>query len=188
MGVKAPERSHEAHEPLGDTGALEHHAGKHEHRQRQQGIFGDAGPDIRRHRHDAETGDRQHGGTGNPERHPQRNAEEQQTEEAAEQKGALHDFFTNYFQNGSKEFDEIVSNGGVKAVYMGHIHAFWAADWRGVRYIISGGGGSPLYPLPPGYPKKKFAHTLRVAVTASGLVETVVPYKGKAFVLPPVKP
>jgi hypothetical protein len=69
---------------------------------------------------------------------------------------------------------------------MGHIHAFWAADHRGVRYIISGGGGSPLYPLPPGYPKKRFAHTLNVAVGPSGLVETVVPYKGKPFVLPPV--
>lgn len=105
-----------------------------------------------------------------------------------EQKGALSDFFTNYFKDGSAEFEELASNNGVKAVYMGHIHAFWAADHRGVRYIISGGGGSPLYPLPPGYPKKRFAHTLRVAVNPSGLVETVVPYKGKPFVLPPVKP
>ena len=105
-----------------------------------------------------------------------------------EEKGYLRDFFTNYFQDGSSEFEDIVTNGGVKAVYMGHIHAFWAADHRGVRYVISGGGGSPLYPLPPGYPKKRFAHTLNVAVKPSGLVETVVPYKGKAFVLPPVKP
>ncbi|MBI2386756.1 MAG: metallophosphoesterase [Elusimicrobia bacterium] len=105
-----------------------------------------------------------------------------------EQKGYLRDFFTNYFQDGSSEFEDLVTDNGVKAVYMGHIHAFWAADHRGVRYVISGGGGSPLYPLPPGYPKKKFAHTLNVAVTPSGLVETVVPYKGKAFVLPPVKP
>jgi len=105
-----------------------------------------------------------------------------------EQKGYLRDFFTNYFKDGSPEFEDIVSNGGVKAVYMGHIHAFWAADHRGVRYVISGGGGSPLYPLPPGYPKKRFAHTLNVAVTPAGLVETVVPYKGKPFALPPVKP
>ena len=105
-----------------------------------------------------------------------------------EQKGYLRDFFTNYFQDGASEFEDIVSNGGVKAVYMGHIHAFWAADHRGVRYIISGGGGSPLYPLPPGYPKKRFAHTLNIAVNPSGLVETVVPYKGKPFVLSPVKP
>lgn len=108
--------------------------------------------------------------------------------EQENQKGALSDFFTNYFKDGSKEFEDIVSNGGVKAVYMGHIHAFWAADHRGVRYIISGGGGSPLYPLPPGYPKKRFAHTLTVGVGPAGLIETVVPYKGSPFVLPPAKP
>jgi len=107
---------------------------------------------------------------------------------AEEQKGYLSDFFTNYFKDGAKDFEDIVTNGGVKAVYMGHIHAFWAADHRGVRYIISGGGGSPLYPLPPGYPKKRFAHTLSVAVTPKGLVETVLPYKGAPFVLPPVVP
>ena len=72
---------------------------------------------------------------------------------------------------------------------MGHIHSFWAADHRGVRYIISGGGGSPLYnPLPPGYPTKHFAHALRVSAGPDGLVETVVPYKGQPFILPPVKP
>ncbi len=103
-------------------------------------------------------------------------------------KGAVSDFFTNYFKDGSKEFEDLVTNGGVKAVYMGHIHAFWAADHRGVRYVISGGGGSPLYPLPPGYPKKKFAHVLRITAGPSGLVETVVPYKGAPFVLPPVRP
>jgi len=116
--------------------------------------------------------------------------EEWSTEKGAqdEQKGYLSDFFTNYFKDGSKEFEDLVTNGGVKAVYMGHIHAFWAADHKGVRYIISGGGGSPLYPLPPGYPKKKFAHVLRVVADKNGLTETVVPYKGTPFTLPPVKP
>ena len=115
-------------------------------------------------------------------------AEVGELEEPSGDKNAVTDFFTNYFKDGSNEFEKLVTNGGVKAVYMGHIHAFWAADHRGVRYVISGGGGSPLYPLPPGYPKKRFAHTLNVAVTPKGLVETVVPYKGKAFVLPPVAP
>jgi 3',5'-cyclic AMP phosphodiesterase CpdA len=101
--------------------------------------------------------------------------------------GGLHDFFTNYFEDGSAEFEDLVEHGNVAAVYMGHIHAFWAADYRGVRYVISGGGGSPLYPLPPGYPKEKFAHYMTVAVSPSGLVETVHPYRGSAFVLPPVK-
>ncbi len=109
-------------------------------------------------------------------------------DQAAAQRSALNDFFTNFFKDGSEEFEALVSGRGVAAVYMGHIHAFWAADFKGVRYIISGGGGSPLYPLPPGYPKKRFAHFLNVEASASGLVETVHPYKGAPFVLPPVRP
>ena len=102
--------------------------------------------------------------------------------------GGLHDFLTNYFEDGAAEFDELVSHGNVAAVYMGHIHAFWAADHRGVRYVISGGGGSPLYPLPPGFPKQRFAHYMTVAASPSGLVETIHPLQGSSFVLPPVKP
>jgi hypothetical protein len=111
------------------------------------------------------------------------------TMQADDQKsgGGIHDFLTNYFEDGAAEFDDLVSHGNVAAVYMGHIHAFWAADYKGVRYVISGGGGSPLYPLPPGYPKKKFAHYMTVAASPSGLVETIHPYHGSAFVLPPVQ-
>jgi len=110
--------------------------------------------------------------------------------EVAEKSGGVHDFFTNYFVDGADEFEALVSAPAsrVAAVYMGHIHAFWAADHRGVRYVISGGGGSPLYPLPPGFPKKKFAHYLTVAASPSGLVETVHPLHGAPFVLPPVRP
>jgi len=108
--------------------------------------------------------------------------------EAGEQKGAVRDFLTGFFKDGSAEFQALVSSRGVAAVYMGHLHAFWAADFKGVRYVISGGGGSPLIPLPSGYPKKLFAHYLTVSASPSGLVETVHPYKGASFVLPPVKP
>ena len=97
------------------------------------------------------------------------------------------DFFTGRFKEGAAEFDELVSNNGVAAVFMGHIHTFWAGDHRGVRYIISGGGGSPLYPMPPGYPKRRFAHFLSVEAGPQGLRETVHPMKGEAFVLPPVR-
>jgi len=100
--------------------------------------------------------------------------------------GVIHDFFTNYFEDGSAEFERLVSRGNVAAVYMGHIHAFWVADHLGVRYIISGGGGSPLYPLPPGFPKERFAHYMTVEASPSGLVETIHPYHGSPFVLPPV--
>ena len=111
-------------------------------------------------------------------------------DETVEKSGGVHDFFTNYFEDGAPEFEALVSSPSarVTAVYMGHIHAFWAADHRGVRYVISGGGGSPLYPLPPGYPKKKFAHVLWVEASPAGLRETVRPFKGAPFVLPPVRP
>lgn len=109
-------------------------------------------------------------------------------EEPAEKGGAVHDFFHNWFEEGADRFKSLVETKGVKAVYMGHIHCFFATDVGGVRYVISGGGGSPLYPLPPGYPKKKFAHVLRVRAENGALTETVVPWKGKAFVLPPVVP
>ena len=92
------------------------------------------------------------------------------------------------FKDGSAEFMALMTANKVTRVYMGHIHAFWAADHKGVRYVISGGGGSPLYPLPPGYPKKRFAHYMTVAASPLGLVETVHPYHGSSFVLPPVKP
>ena len=108
--------------------------------------------------------------------------------ETVEQKGVLHDFFTNYFDDGAAEFEHLVSHGNVAAVYVGHIHAFWAADHKGVRYVISGGGGSPLYPLPPGYPKKRFAHFMTVDASPAGLIETIHPLHGAPFVLPPVKP
>lgn len=102
-----------------------------------------------------------------------------------DEKGYLHDFLTNYFDDGAAEFERLVVSGGVKAVYLGHIHAFWAADRGGVRYVISGGGGSPLYPLPPGYPKKKFAHSLWVRAYRDGrLEETVAPLDGAPFILP----
>ena len=97
------------------------------------------------------------------------------------------DFFTGRFKDGAAEFDELVSNNGVAAVFMGHIHTFWAGDRRGVRYIITGGGGSPLYPMPPGYPRLRFAHFLSVEAGPGGLRETVHPMKGEAFVLPPVR-
>lgn len=102
------------------------------------------------------------------------------------QGGYLHDFLTNYFEDGADGFEALVSSRpyGVRAVFMGHIHAFWAGDWKGVRYVISGGGGSPLYPLPPGYPKQRFAHTLWVTAFPDGRLDIdVEPLKGAGFTL-----
>ena len=72
----------------------------------------------------------------------------------------------------------------VKRVYMGHIHAFGIAEKNGVRYVLTGGGGSPLYPLPPGYPKRKKAHFIWVTAGPQGLSETVYEIDGNRFDLP----
>ena len=104
--------------------------------------------------------------------------------EPVDRNNPVGDFFTSRFKEGSREFDDLVSSAGVKAVFAGHIHAFLAGDHRGVRYIITGGGGSPLYPLPPGYPKKRFAHFMTMEAGPGTLRQTVHPAEGDPFPLP----
>lgn len=93
---------------------------------------------------------------------------------------------SGYFDEGSEEFGRLVAQGRVKRVYMGHIHAFGLAEKDGVRYVLTGGGGSPLYPLPPGYPKRKFAHYVQVTAGPGALTETVFELGGASYGLPPV--
>ena len=50
------------------------------------------------------------------------------------------------FRRGGEEFTEIVSKRHVSRVYLGHIHAFGVQDYKRVRYVLTGGGGSPLFP------------------------------------------
>ncbi len=88
-----------------------------------------------------------------------------------------------YFEEGSARFGEIVSQRGVVRVYMGHIHAFGIADHGGVRYVLSGGGGSPLYPL-PGHPRRRKAHYIIVQAGPEGLSETVHELDGTVFPIP----
>ncbi len=80
---------------------------------------------------------------------------------------------SGYFKEGSREFEALITAAGVRRVYMGHIHAYGTAERRGVRYVLSGGGGSPLYPLPPGYPKMRLAHFVLVTLGPSGIAERV---------------
>lgn len=89
-----------------------------------------------------------------------------------------------YFRKGSDEFRRIVSSRGVRRVYMGHIHAFATAELDGVRYVVTAGGGSPLYPLPPGYPTRKKAHFVWVEAGPGTLRETVFELDGTRFELP----
>jgi predicted phosphodiesterase len=85
------------------------------------------------------------------------------------------------FKDGSDEFTDIVSRHGVQRVYVGHIHGLRVKEYEGVRYVITGGGGSPLY---PGGVHNNFHHYLSVEVTPDGIRETVHRADGTTFSLP----
>src|SRR6185436_15319562 len=38
---------------------------------------------------------------------------------------------------------------GVDAVFSGHDHCYQRAEHNGIRYLVAGGGGAPLYPRDP---------------------------------------
>ena len=87
--------------------------------------------------------------------------------------------FKAYFDRGSREFGELVARHKVARVYMGHIHAFATARRDGVSYVLTGGGGSPLYPLPPGYPESMFAHFIEAELSPAGVRDVIHPLNGK---------
>lgn len=80
-------------------------------------------------------------------------------------------------EGGADRFMDILALRGVERVYVGHVHGYGLASYRGVRFVLSGCGGSPLYPMPI----KRFYHYLTVTAGPSGLHETVHPLKGAAF-------
>lgn len=83
------------------------------------------------------------------------------------------------FKEGSARFVALMEKYKVKRVYMGHIHALDAHERNGVRYVLTGGGGSPLFPGPG----RKLHHWLSVSVGPEGLVETVHADDGSTFPL-----
>jgi hypothetical protein len=99
--------------------------------------------------------------------------------------GEWTDFFrkgAGGFKQGAEEFMRLMSARGVSRVYVGHVHGLGVLDRGGVRYVLTGGGGSPLFPGPV---KKRFHHSLTVDVGPNGLVETVHPLDGAPFPLRP---
>lgn len=89
--------------------------------------------------------------------------------------------WNGFFTEGSAEFGRIVAARRPARVYLGHIHAYATAERDGVRYVLSGGGGSPLYPLPGDYPSRRRAHYLLVRAGPEGLSETVHELSGESF-------
>ncbi len=85
------------------------------------------------------------------------------------------------FIAGSREFADIVSAAKVSRVYMGHVHAFGVQDHGGVRYVLTGGGGSALFPSGN---SDTFHHYLTVEITSSAIRDRVHSLDGKVFAIP----
>ncbi|UPT73883.1 MAG: hypothetical protein M0D55_18890 [Elusimicrobiota bacterium] len=63
---------------------------------------------------------------------------------------------------------------------MGHIHGLGTLERDGVKYVLTGGGGSPLFPGPV---KTKLHHWLSVETGPAGVTETVHASDGRSFPL-----
>lgn len=85
------------------------------------------------------------------------------------------------FIGGSREFADIVSAAKVSRVYMGHVHAFGVQDHGGVRYVLTGGGGSALFPSGN---SDSFHHYMTVEITHASIRDRVHSLDGKVFAIP----
>ena len=84
------------------------------------------------------------------------------------------------FKDGSAEFMALMSANKVARVYMGHIHGLGTLERGGVKYVLTGGGGSPLFPGPV---QKKLHHWLSIEAGPDGIAETVNAEDGSSFPL-----
>jgi Icc-related predicted phosphoesterase len=73
--------------------------------------------------------------------------------------------------HGNEKFMALIEEYEVSYVFAGHIHAYVEGLRNDVRYIITGGGGAPLYGA--GHPNA-FYHYVRVTVSGSNVITEVV--------------
>lgn len=73
--------------------------------------------------------------------------------------------------HGNEKFMALVEEYGVSYVIAGHIHAYVEGVQNDVRYVITGGGGAPLYGA--GHPYA-FYHYVRVTVSGTDVSTEVV--------------
>jgi predicted phosphodiesterase len=79
---------------------------------------------------------------------------------------------TDYtMQWGNERFMDLMETYQVDVVFAGHIHAYVEGERNGVRYIITGGGGAPLYGAE--HPQA-FHHYVRVEVSGTQVSTEVV--------------
>jgi len=74
-------------------------------------------------------------------------------------------------QAGNDELMNLVSEKGVKLVFAGHIHTYDQAERDGVRYIITGGAGAPLYATDN---RPAYYHYVRATVEGEEITTKVV--------------
>lgn len=86
------------------------------------------------------------------------------------------------FTAGAREFSDVAAAAKVSRVYMGHVHAFGVQDHQGVRYVLTGGGGSALFPSGN---SDRFHHFLTVEIGPRGIRERVHALDGLVFDIPP---
>ncbi len=72
--------------------------------------------------------------------------------------------------NQAKELNLLFKRYRVSLLFCSHIHLFFDGEWRGVKFIISGGGGAPLYY----YKDRAFFHYIKVDVNSSSFDYKVI--------------
>lgn len=82
------------------------------------------------------------------------------------------------FKPGAEAFMRLMAERKVQRVYMGHVHGLGVQVHDGVTYVLSGGGGSPLYPSTS---LTRLHHYLDVEAGPDGIRETVRPLDGHPF-------
>ena len=60
-------------------------------------------------------------------------------------------WFFHTFKKGAPELIQILADKKVDSAFFSHLHLYDEMEVRGVRYILTGGGGAPLTPLGFGY-------------------------------------
>lgn len=75
------------------------------------------------------------------------------------------------FKKGAEAFMDLMARAKVDRVYMGHIHGYGEHDDRGVKYVLTGGGGSALFP--GAKVDRREHHWLTVTAGPGGVTETL---------------
>lgn len=81
-------------------------------------------------------------------------------------------------QQNRADLEALFKQYGVDIVFQGHDHYYKRHVENGIHYVVSGGGGSPLYPLPAMGPGDIFQaqafHHVRVDETAGSMTVTAI--------------